>query len=120
MNPNIFGCFAEYKFATMAMERGFLVSFPLLHSSPYDCIVDTKKGLKKIQIKAVNESNRIKNRVYLVDKSRNFYKKNDVDFFAVYSKEREGFFILENTGKIKSFTLTLEKYSKNFNNFALM
>jgi hypothetical protein len=56
----------------------------------------------------------------LVDHKKNGYKKKDVDFFAVYSAERKGFFIFKNDGKIQSFTVGLEKYSKYFNNFAAM
>lgn len=120
MNVNLFGCFAEYKFATMAMEKGFLVSMPLLHSSAYDCIVETPNGLFKVQVKAVNESNRVRNRVSLCDRGHKMYDKKDVDYFAIYSKEREGFFIFKNECNLKSFNLNLNKYSKFFNNFALM
>jgi len=120
MSPNVFGCYAEYLFATKAMENGLLVSFPLLHTSIYDCIIDTPNGLFKVQIKAINEQNRTRNRINLVDHKKNGYKKKDVDFFAVYSAERQGFFIFKNDGKIQSFTVGLEKYSKYFNNFAAM
>jgi len=102
------------------MENGLLVCFPLLHSSPYDCIVDSPNGLFKVQIKGINENNRTRNRIQLVCRNQNKYEKKDVDFFAVYSAERQGFFIFKNDGKIKSFTLGLEKYSKYFNNFAAM
>lgn len=120
MNANIFGCFAEYKFATMAMEQGYFVSMPLLHTSPYDCIVETPKGLFKVQIKAINESNSLRNRVFLKGRNNKMYDKKDVDFFAIYSKEREGFFIFKNELKFKSFNLDSEVYSKYFNNFASM
>lgn len=120
MNANVFGCYTEYLFAAKAMENGLLVSFPLLHSSPYDCIVDSPNGLFKVQIKGINENNRTRNRIQLVCRNQNKYEKKDVDFFAVYSAERQGFFIFKNDGKIKSFTLGLEKYSKYFNNFAAM
>ena len=120
MNPNVFGCFVEYLFATKAMESGLLVSFPLLHTSPYDCIVDSPNGLFKVQIKGINENNRTRNRIQLTCKNKNKYEKKDVDFFAVYSAERKGFFIFKNDGKIQSFTIGLEKYSKFFNNFAAL
>ena len=120
MNPNQFGCFAEYLFAVEAMKNNLLVSFPLLHTSVYDCIVDSPKGLFKIQIKAIDESNRTRNRARLTDRNQNEYKITDVHFFAIYSKQRNGFFIIENDGVLKSFSLGLKKYSKNFNNFALL
>jgi hypothetical protein len=53
VDSNTRGCYAEYKFATMAMEYNMRVSMPLLDSSPYDCIVELPNGkLKKIQIKS--------------------------------------------------------------------
>ena len=120
MNQNVFGCYSEYLFAVKAMENNLLVSFPLLHTSVYDCIVDSPNGLLKIQIKGINESNRTRNRILLMDSNGKHYNKNDVDFFAIYSKNRDGFFIIKNDGKIKSFTIGLIKYSKFFNNFAQM
>ncbi len=120
MNPNQCGCCAEYLFAVEAMKNNLLVSFPLLHSSVYDCIVDSPKGLFKVQIKAINEDNRKRNRIRLSDRNQNEYKTTDVDFFAIYSKQRNGFFIIKNDGVLKSFTLGMKKYSNNFNNFAIL
>lgn len=120
MNANLFGCYAEYKFAVMAMEHDLLVSFPLLHTSIFDCIVQSEKGLSRVQIKAINEDKRTRKRINLVDRSGRRYQKNDVDFFAIYSKQRDGFFIIKNDLKIQSFTVGLEKYSIYFNNFALL
>ena len=118
MNTSQFGCFAEYLFAVEAMKNNLLVSFPLLHTSDYDCIVDSPNGLSKIQIKAIDESNRKRNRLRLTDRGDNVYKTTAVDFFAIYSKQRNGFFIIKNDGVLKSFTLGMKKYSNNFNNFA--
>jgi len=117
MNSSQIGCLAEYKFATTAMEQGFFVSFPLLHTSRYDCIIETPKGLFKIQIKSVHNFTD-RSRVFLRDTKKNLYNKKDVDFFAIYYKEKDGFFILKNDGKQKSFELTSPKYLKYFNNFA--
>ena len=55
MNVNQKGCFAEYKFATAAMECGLNVSMPLLDSSIYDCIVEHEGRLSKVQIKNAND-----------------------------------------------------------------
>tara|TARA_R100000935_G_scaffold41759_1_gene63432 strand:+ start:48 stop:410 length:363 start_codon:yes stop_codon:yes gene_type:complete len=120
MNVNLFGCLAEYKFAVMAMEYGINVSFPLIHSSPYDCIIETKKVLKKIQIKAIS-TGKDKARCYLLDSNRNAYKKEDVDFFAVWVQYHNGFYIFKNENLNK--TMVINKggiYSKNFNNFAML
>jgi hypothetical protein len=117
MDTNQIGCLAEYKFATVAMELGFLVSFPLLNTSRYDCIIETPKGLLKIQVKSVQKS-RDRSRVFIRDTKNNNYKKKDVDFFAIYYQEKDGFFIIKNDGITKSLELTSSKYSKFFNNFA--
>ena len=55
MNINQKGCFAEYHFATRAMEKGFNVSMPLLDSSAYDCILEKEGKLFKFQIKYVSK-----------------------------------------------------------------
>jgi len=102
------------------MENGLHVSFPLLNTSVYDCIVESEKGLQKIQIKAIDESKRTKNQIMVKNGSNKYYKKKDIDFFAFYSKKFEGFFIVKNEGDLKCFTPSLKKYSKNFNNFALL
>tara|TARA_B100000497_G_C7408802_1_gene258029 strand:+ start:264 stop:626 length:363 start_codon:yes stop_codon:yes gene_type:complete len=120
MNSSQFGCFAEYLFAVEAMKNDLMISFPLLHTSVYDCIIDSPNGLYKIQIKAINEGNRTRERIRLSDRNQNRYKTTDVDFFAIYSKQRNGFFIIKNDGVLKSFTLGMKKYSNNFNNFALL
>ena len=51
MNKNQKGCFAEYHFATTAMLNGFNISFPLLDSTKYDCIIEKAGKLFKIQVK---------------------------------------------------------------------
>ena len=117
MDNNQIGCLAEYKFATAAMEQGFFVSFPLLHTSRYDCIIETPKGLFKVQIKSVHNFTD-RSRVFLRDTKLENYKTKDVDFFAIYYREKDGFFILKNDGIKKSIELTSPKYSKFFNNFA--
>lgn len=119
MTTNIVGCIAEYKFAVFAMERGLQVSFPLLNTSPYDCIVQSKKGLFKIQIKSVKKT-RKNNRVFLRHADGKSYNNSDVDFFAVYFERMNGFFIFKYSDVKKSVKLDSKKYLKNFNNFAIL
>ena len=46
------------------------------------------------------------------------YDSDYVDYFALWSEEYNGFFILKNEGQ-KSLRLSLHnKYKENFNNFA--
>ena len=104
----------------MAMEREMHVSFPLLDSSPYDCIIETINGLKKIQIKSVTkDADHV--RCYLRNTNKQSYSLNDVDYFAIWVNSHKGFYIFENDGVIKSIVINKGgKYSKNFNNFALL
>ena len=37
------------------MKRGLNISMPVLHSSIYDCIVDTGKKLVKVQVKSTKK-----------------------------------------------------------------
>ena len=120
MDNNLIGCLAEYKFATMAMEREMHVSFPLLDSSPYDCIIETINGLKKIQIKSVTkDADNV--RCYLRNTNKQPYLLSDVDYFAIWVNSHKGFYIFENDGVTKSIVINKGgNYSKNFNNFALL
>lgn len=122
MDINILGCTAEYRFAVMAMENGFRVSMPLLDSSPYDAIIETPTGLKKIQIKSTTQ--KIKNNAVALTIKREGdpYPKADVDFFAIWIEAFEGFYIVPNNGTQRrlKFTINGKKYSNNFNNFALL
>lgn len=122
MDINILGCTAEYRFAVMAMEKGFRVSMPLLDSSPYDAIVETPTGLKKIQIKSTRQKV-VKRAVSLtIKRYGNPYPKSDVDFFAIWVEAYEGFYIIPNNGTQRRFKFfrTGKKYLNNFNNFDIL
>lgn len=123
MDTNRLGCVAEYRFAVMAMQNGFNVSFPLMDSSPYDCIVEKGGRFWKIQVKSsvkIPEKNRTAVHIIL-NNAKSKYTKDRVDFFAIWIEHCNGFFIVENTGNMQSIRLSIEgKYSKNFNNFALI
>ena len=120
MNRNQKGCFAEYHFSTTAMQNGFNVSVPLLDSSPYDCILEKKGKLFKIQVKYLGEKRYKHGRSIQVTLKREGKKNYDlelVDFFALWHEVRKGFYIIKNLGQ-KSFKITDNGiYENNFNNF---
>lgn len=119
MNVNQKGCFAEYKFATAAMECGLNVSMPLLDSSRYDCIVEHQGRLSKVQIKNANDRNEseFKKGVHVTMlQSGMFYTKDLVDVFAIYVFD--GFFIIPNEEQRAFRFIAGGKYSNFFNNFA--
>lgn len=119
MNTNQKGCFAEYKFATAAMECGLNVSMPLLDSSRYDCIVEHQGRLSKVQIKNANQRNESEEKKGVHVNLRNsgtFYNKDLVDIFAIYIFD--GFFIIPNEEQRAFRFIPGGKYSNFFNNFA--
>jgi hypothetical protein len=124
MNVNQKGCFAEYKFATMAMEKGFNVSMPLLDASTYDCILERDGEVFKVQIKYVS-ADRQKNpednntRVTL-QRDGGIYPKHLCDYFAIWFDKHNGFFIIPNVEQ-KAIRISLtNKYAENFNNFDII
>lgn len=123
MNHNQKGCYAEYLFATTAIEKGFNVSMPLLDSSKYDCILESNGNLFKIQVKYLGKDRYKHNGTMQITLRRighTFYSDKEVDFFALWHEEYQGFFIIKNEGQ-KSLKLNINgKYKENFNNFALI
>lgn len=119
MNANQKGCYSEYLFATMAMENGFNVSMPLLDASPYDAIIEKNNKLYKIQIKHASKTRKrdYKNIHIVLRRSQDFYKLEEVDYFAIYHEELKGFFIVPNTEQ-RSIRISKDGiYKNNFNNF---
>ena len=118
---NYLGCMAEYKFCTECTSRGYIVSMPILDSSPYDVVIDTHQGIYKIQVKYTSQAprdSRSSVNIVLESKRRNYSLQN-VDFFAVYVEHFQGFFVVPNSGEMESLRLsTTGKYSDYFNNFA--
>jgi hypothetical protein len=117
---NQLGTYAEYLFATECIKRGYSVSFPLMDSSPYDCIVDTGVSLLKIQIKASEKRpyDRKNSVCVPLQNAKSIYTKDVVDYFALFSSFYGGFFIFPNKGNMQSIRLSLiGKNKKYFNNF---
>ena len=102
------------------MKRGLKVSFPLMDSSPYDCLVDDGKELYRMQIKATAKKPiGGRNSVNIpLNNAKSIYTKNNVDYFAVYSVYYGGFFIFKNKGNMQAIRLSLTGKNKiYFNNF---
>lgn len=93
---------------------------PILDSSIYDCVVDAKGALYKVQIKSSEKTPRgNENSVNIpLDNSKTKYTKDRVDYFAVYSGFYGGFFVFPNLGNMKSFRASTKGKNKAFfNNF---
>lgn len=122
MDINLTGCAAEYRFAVMAMENGFRVSMPLLDASPYDAIVETPNGLRKVQIKSTKQKIVNNGVAITIKRDGDPYPLSDVDYFAIWVDAFKGFYIIPNNGTQRRFKFTIngEKYSNNFNNFGVL
>ena len=121
MDNNQRGCLAEYTFATECIKRGYAVSFPLIDSSPYDCIVDTGDRLIKIQVKSTNKGfdGYHKSIHARIANAKADYTLDKVDYFAVWVDCYEGFFVFKNKGNMKAIRLSIHGKNKIFfNNFA--
>ena len=55
MDSNAIGCIAEYKFGIECLKRDIKVSYPLIHTSVYDCLADTGNNIYRIQIKSTTQ-----------------------------------------------------------------
>tara|TARA_R110002153_G_scaffold171794_1_gene324648 strand:- start:6 stop:383 length:378 start_codon:yes stop_codon:yes gene_type:complete len=124
VNANQKGCYAEYHFAATAIKEGFNISMPLLDSSTYDCILEKGGDLFKLQIKYLGDK-RYKHKgnttqITLKRSGESTYDKKYVDFFALWSEEFKGFFIIKNLGQTSLRVSINNKYKENFNNFALI
>lgn len=124
MDRNQKGCFAEYKFATRAMENGFNVSMPLLDSSTYDCLLERGGKVFKIQIKYVSAERQKdiehNNTRVTLHREGGAYPKHLCDFFAVWFDEYNGFFIIPNVEQKAMRVSLTNKYKNNFNNFDII
>lgn len=100
---NYIGDASELLFATIAIIKGWNISWPFSNMLPYDCILDSPEigGLIKVQIKTVN--NKRNARALLASpclslktaqrrghrrRSRNCYKSDDFDMLAAVSPTR--------------------------------
>ena len=113
MEGNLLGCYAEYLFVSECLKRGKLITMPVLDSSPYDCIVESRKKLYKVQVKATEKKPYVGRRTINapLNNSKSKYTKEVIDFFSVFSSYFEGFFIFPNTGNMQS--IRLSKHGKN-------
>ena len=120
VETNQLGSYAEYLFASECIKRGYKVSFPLMDSSPYDCILDTGRRLVKVQIKATEKRpvDRRNSVNIPLQNSKTIYTQEVVDYFAVYSTYYCGFFLFPNKGSMQSIRLSLTGRNRIFfNNF---
>lgn len=83
---------------TRYLNAGFIVSTPFGVGAPYDLVVDVGAALFRVQVKTGRvrdgvvefETRRARSRV-----TRDAYRENEADYFAVYCPELDETFVLE-------------------------
>lgn len=115
MDTNFKGCITEMKVMTKFLELGYFVSQPLLQNSKYDCIVDIKGKLYKIQIKTshIDPKN---DKVFVFNcksvtttGTKNIttkYGKEDIDYFATIWQDKYYLIPVEHCSVEKRLWLT--------------
>lgn len=119
------GNYAELVFIAECIKRGYIVSIPMIQKPTYDCIVETDKGIYKIQVKSTTRK-QSKYGSYKIRASKKqkgnlfaYYEVEEIDFMAFYIWELHGFFIIPYTKPQTSWRVSLKnRYSIYFNNFA--
>ena len=95
-----------------------------MDASLYDCIVDTGDKLYRIQVKSTTKvpvRKSLNNVQVVLANSKSTYTKELIDYFAVWCKHYDGFFIFKNKGDMQTIRLSLIGKNKiYFNNFAFI
>ena len=92
------GAVAESLFDAKILSLGYIVSKPVNLGSSYDRIVDPGRILK-IQIKCIwsQSKDNGKYRMYFKRTANKAYKSDDIDYFAVYVRDLDCWYIVPAT-----------------------
>ena len=84
------GEYSESLFTTRCIEMGYIVSKPFSHYTRYDLIVDLDNALHRVQVKSTGYLRKRDNQCHVkID-----YTKDEVDWFAIYFKKLESWYVL--------------------------
>ena len=115
------GNVGEAKFILDASKFNLRVSKPVFEGYPYDYILDTRDGFKKIQVKTSEFKDTENTIVFDITKGVSYkqgrrisgkYNKDDVDYFYLYCIENDESYLIENPNKL-SITVRLNESSHN-------
>tara|TARA_R110000744_G_scaffold379390_1_gene497284 strand:- start:980 stop:1348 length:369 start_codon:yes stop_codon:yes gene_type:complete len=84
------GEYSESLFTTRCIEMGYIVSKPFSHYTRYDLIVDVDNVLQRVQVKSTDHVRPKDNQCQV----RVNYDKEEVDWFAIYFKKLESWYVL--------------------------
>ena len=120
-DSNFTGCYAEQLFSAECIKRNIPILFPVLDSSIYDCVIDINNEMLKIQIKSTEKipiDGDPNINVPLENGVKQRYNIFLIDYFAIWSKYYDGFFIFPNTGNMSAVRISKTGLRKHqFNNF---
>lgn len=116
------GMIAEYQYIVDASKRGNLVSKPTHDNRGYDFINHGKKRLYKIQVKSTRAKCKNLNYYKVIiargSSNKNPYKKEHVDFFAVYLFDLSRWYIIPfNAVTSKNIRIYPENPNHKFSKF---
>ena len=118
---DVVGILADlYKYSDVAYIGGGFTRgvHSVIEPAIYDCIIDYKGQLLKIQVKSTGKVPR-KNRSTVHVTFHGHYPVDKVDYFAIYVDLYEGFFIFPNNGKQTAIRLSRSNVnSKYYNNYS--
>lgn len=89
------GAAAEYRCASELLARGLIPSWPSTQTQPYDMIVDTFKGPKRVQVKSsVQKGTPVKVGFKMEESGRyRAYTQDDCDFIILYLFEHDVWYV---------------------------
>jgi hypothetical protein len=115
------GSAIESLFDYEILSRDFIVSAPRTEKSQYDRIVDTKKKLYRVQIKA-RRGKGANSLVIRVQKGDyNTYTKIDTDIIALYIEDNQSWYLIpvENCQKTFRINILKDKQDRFKNNWSI-
>lgn len=115
------GSAIESLFDFEAMSKGLIVSAPRSDTAQYDRVIDNKKALYRIQIKA-RRGNGKKSIIVRVNKSKGqIYSREDTDVIALYIEDNDSWYFLpvEECKHVFRLNVIKDKKDKYKNNWAI-
>ena len=103
------GSAIESLFDYEIMSRDFIVSAPRTEKSQYDRIVDTKKKLYRVQIKARRGNGAKSLMVRVLKGNYGEYTKVDADIIALYIEDNKSWYLIPVERCKKTFRINIVK-----------
>jgi hypothetical protein len=109
------GAMHELTFMVECMKRGWKVSVPVGEDSRYDVIVDTSKGLSRVQVKTCGTKDRGRFRIKaFYGSSKKSYTWKDCDILAAFVSPLNTWWIIP-INKLRSNSLDMSKNYHQYN-----